>query len=294
MKSAFEKGVNSSITEQKHHAFRPVNGSTSYIKPSYDASAAANLRRSARTNVKSSKRKNKNASSFQHSDSHPDKSSNSSINDGDEDESSKLEINPHKKKLVFLSKRVYEKAREHKVTNGTEIAREILEESRQLKMNFDFKNVQRRVYDALNVLTALDMIKKDRNKIEFIRDVDEVFGGEVKQEVSSPEIKTENDINYTVQRLREMKVKKLQQLQAKKQYFDEITVQVSLLKRLVRRNLKAENEDATTNNTPGKKKHDHVSMEKYQQTRKIQLPMLVVEFKNKAALEILMNEEHNK
>ena len=37
-------------------------------------------------------------------------------------------------------------------------------------MTFDFKNVQRRVYDALNVLHALGMITKDRNKIVFIRD----------------------------------------------------------------------------------------------------------------------------
>ena len=31
----------------------------------------------------------------------------------------------------------------------------------------DFKNVQRRVYDALNVLCALDVINKDRNRITF-------------------------------------------------------------------------------------------------------------------------------
>lgn len=33
--------------------------------------------------------------------------------------------------------------------------------------SLDFKNVQRRVYDALNVLSALDVIDKDRNKISF-------------------------------------------------------------------------------------------------------------------------------
>lgn len=33
--------------------------------------------------------------------------------------------------------------------------------------NLDFKNVQRRVYDALNVLSALDVINKDRNRITF-------------------------------------------------------------------------------------------------------------------------------
>ena len=31
----------------------------------------------------------------------------------------------------------------------------------------DFKNVQRRVYDALNVLNAMDIIRKDRNQIYF-------------------------------------------------------------------------------------------------------------------------------
>lgn len=77
---------------------------------------------------------------------------------------------------MFLSQRVYDKAKEHGSSNGTRIAKEILEESRKLKMNFDFKNVQRRVYDALNVLHALGMITKDRNRIEFILDVDEAFG----------------------------------------------------------------------------------------------------------------------
>ena len=32
---------------------------------------------------------------------------------------------------------------------------------------FDFKNVQRRVYDALNVLNAMDIIRKDRNNIYY-------------------------------------------------------------------------------------------------------------------------------
>ena len=35
-------------------------------------------------------------------------------------------------------------------------------------MNLDFKNVQRRVYDALNVLSALRIIYKIRNKVRYI------------------------------------------------------------------------------------------------------------------------------
>ena len=43
----------------------------------------------------------------------------------------------------------------------------ILEIYKDKKINMDFKNVQRRVYDALNVLSALGIIKKDRNRVKF-------------------------------------------------------------------------------------------------------------------------------
>lgn len=72
-------------------------------------------------------------------------------------------------------------------------------------MNFDFKNVQRRVYDALNVLTALDMIKKDRNKIEFVRDIHEVFGDERKNSLETPDQSREDrqlEINAKVLELK--------------------------------------------------------------------------------------------
>ena len=52
-------------------------------------------------------------------------------------------------------------------TTGTKIAMKILEIYKDKKINMDFKNVQRRVYDALNVLSALNIIKKDRNRIKF-------------------------------------------------------------------------------------------------------------------------------
>jgi len=52
-------------------------------------------------------------------------------------------------------------------TTGTKIANRILEIYKDKKINMDFKNVQRRVYDALNVLTALNIIVKDRNRVTF-------------------------------------------------------------------------------------------------------------------------------
>mmetsp|Transcript_644 Transcript_644/g.741 ORF Transcript_644/g.741 Transcript_644/m.741 type:complete len:220 (+) Transcript_644:250-909(+) len=200
----------------------------------------------------------------------------------------------NKKKLVFLSCRVYEKAKEHCITNGTEIAREILEESKKLRLNFDFKNVQRRVYDALNVLTALNMIKKDRNKIEFIRDIKEVFGDENNDNLFTPEKSKEEkqaEIDAQIAELNRRKDAIRQKIQSKKQYFEEITVQVALLKKLVRRNMKAEDND-TSVNTPDKTKGENLTLEKFNKTRKIHLPMLVLEFKKNSEIEILMNEDH--
>lgn len=55
----------------------------------------------------------------------------------------------------------------HQDTTGTKIAQRILEIYRHKRMNMDFKNVQRRVYDALNVLSALGIIHKDRNRIHY-------------------------------------------------------------------------------------------------------------------------------
>jgi len=55
----------------------------------------------------------------------------------------------------------------HRETTGTNIARRILEIYRSKRMCMDFKNVQRRVYDALNVLSALGIIHKDRNRIHY-------------------------------------------------------------------------------------------------------------------------------
>ena len=62
------------------------------------------------------------------------------------------------------------------MTTGTQIANEILDLYRQFsevtylckfKQKVDFKNVQRRVYDALNVLSALDIIRKDKSHIIY-------------------------------------------------------------------------------------------------------------------------------
>lgn len=51
---------------------------------------------------------------------------------------------------------------------GTEIAEKIFELYKTKNLDMDFKNVQRRVYDALNVLHALNVIRKDKNRIVYL------------------------------------------------------------------------------------------------------------------------------
>ena len=105
----------------------------------------------------------------------------------DEDEQSEdeeFEAQKKDKKLVFLSRSVLEKIREKPMTTGTQIANEILDLYKQFcEVRFhlvslisiqkvDFKNVQRRVYDALNVLHAMDIIRKDKSMIVYHKEND--------------------------------------------------------------------------------------------------------------------------
>ena len=73
----------------------------------------------------------------------------------------------HKKQLISLSRRVLQKVQESGVTTGNQIAKEILSQEPVETQEGEFKNIQRRVYDALNVLHALNVISKERNEIRY-------------------------------------------------------------------------------------------------------------------------------
>jgi len=91
---------------------------------------------------------------------------NESIGESEEEEND----SPTKKKdkkLVFLSRSVLKSVRKREQTTGTEIAYEILDLYKKFSDRVDFKNVQRRVYDALNVLSAMNIITKNKNTIQY-------------------------------------------------------------------------------------------------------------------------------
>ena len=140
-------------------------------------------------------------------------------------------------------------------------------------------------------------LNKDRNKIEFVRDISDVFGESAKQAVAKPNINwsdsRETKHNIKIKELKKHKEVLDASLEHKRQYFDELIFQVALLKKLVRRNLKVEDEE-TMMNTPDKEIKDQHWTENFYSNSKIHLPLLVLEFPKSSNLDILMDESHTK
>jgi hypothetical protein len=73
------------------------------------------------------------------------------------------------KGLRLFSKQVCDKVAEKGVTTYNQVADELAAEIQQSSVvDVDQKNIRRRVYDALNVLMALDIIAKDRKQIKWL------------------------------------------------------------------------------------------------------------------------------
>lgn len=76
------------------------------------------------------------------------------------------------KGLRLFSKQVCDKVAEKKTTTYNEVADELAADIQRNNHNnnvgIDQKNIRRRVYDALNVLMALDIISKDRKEIKWL------------------------------------------------------------------------------------------------------------------------------
>lgn len=76
------------------------------------------------------------------------------------------------KGLRHFSMKVCEKVKEKGVTTYNEVADELVQEEIEGQpidpMNYDQKNIRRRVYDALNVLMAMNIISKEKKEIRWI------------------------------------------------------------------------------------------------------------------------------
>ncbi|CAI2368544.1 unnamed protein product [Moneuplotes crassus] len=149
------------------------------------------------------------------------------------------------KKLVALSRKVLVCLKSRKESTGTEIAYQIMdilakEEGKKL----DFKNVQRRVYDALNVFSALNIVKKSKNKVSITEHGLEYLKKDgstipiklepVKQPVKSPV--NQRVMSDDMKALQTKVDKKMESIQHRRNLIKEKALQMFLLKKLVVKN----------------------------------------------------------
>ncbi|OMJ79094.1 hypothetical protein SteCoe_20953 [Stentor coeruleus] len=99
------------------------------------------------------------------------------------------------KKLINLSRQVLDHVRSTDKTTGNQIARDIIHGFPNDAFDSEFKNIQRRVYDALNVLHALSIISKNRNEIKYRGLVDKEDLSQLQQKISQKKKEIEEKRN---------------------------------------------------------------------------------------------------
>jgi transcription factor Dp-1 len=134
----------------------------------------------------------------------------------------KTKVDKSNKGLRHFSRKVCEKVEQKKVTTYNEVADELVAEFNSAPEkaggSIDQKNIRRRVYDALNVLMAMNIIKKDKKEIRWIG----LPATNAKEEVAL---------------LQAEKEKRLQRIRKKKEYLQELEAQQTLYKNLLARNM---------------------------------------------------------
>lgn len=74
-----------------------------------------------------------------------------------------------KNSLINISKEVYKYIKNCKQTKGTDVTNHILNILSSKGNKLNYKNIQRRVYDAINVMNAIGIISKDKGLINYLQ-----------------------------------------------------------------------------------------------------------------------------
>jgi hypothetical protein len=161
------------------------------------------------------------------------------------------------KGLRHFSMKVCEKVESKGTTSYNEVADELVAELKDGTMEdgicYDEKNIRRRVYDAINVLMALDIIAKEKKAI--------IWRG----------FPTSRSAAQQAQRLQGEQYALLGELGRKASYLSELVGQQKALKHLLERNMK--NPNAAAPSTP------------------LHLPFILVQAKPDATVEVQISED---
>jgi hypothetical protein len=74
-------------------------------------------------------------------------------------------LNPNS--LISITKEVFRYLEKMKVSNSINVTNHILQRLNISQWNVSFKNIQRRVYDVINVMDAIGIIGKDKNSLKY-------------------------------------------------------------------------------------------------------------------------------
>ena len=87
-----------------------------------------------------------------------------------EETNDKISAETHKHSLIGISKLVFDYLKTIVYTTGNEVTDHIKNMLKSKKNDqLNQKNIQRRVYDAINVMCAVGLIKKNKQKIQFLK-----------------------------------------------------------------------------------------------------------------------------
>ena len=76
-------------------------------------------------------------------------------------------IKNSKNSLISISKEVFDLLKINRILTGKQVTKHIENQIKNIGVSITFKNIQRRVYDALNVLSAIGIISKQKSNLVY-------------------------------------------------------------------------------------------------------------------------------
>lgn len=160
------------------------------------------------------------------------------------------------------------------------------------KKNHDDKNIRRRVYDALNVLMAMEIITKNKKEITW-----RGLPGSIDQATcgvhgsGNGEAKTGVDGLSRSQRVQQLRMevkKRKESIQKKMECLQELLVQNVCFQNLLRRNYHKEVEESRQSRSNFNATADAIYAETIEEKEKIPLPFIIVNTDSKAIVQCEM------
>lgn len=123
------------------------------------------------------------------------------------DKKTKTDTSKQPYSLYKICRLVFEFLKKARDTTGSQVTDFVINALHSKRNDDQFKNIQRRVYDSLNVMTAAGFIIKDNKKIRFLRNEIEDRNEKEKNNYFTIELKEESDDDFIKEKKKELEEK---------------------------------------------------------------------------------------